>query len=143
MRLQTSTMGLARVAAHAGGVAERLHLGQDPREAVLLDQLLHHAVVDAREVSDVVLSVAQLLGVERAARPVGERLGLGQADAAVGLHERGVAHLLAETEKGGGQLRVEDGRAEDPHAVGQDLEVLSARVEDLGDGGVLEQRGER
>ena len=96
-------------------------------------------IADVEDVS----ALGELLGVERAARPVGERLRLWQADPAVGLHERGVADLLPQAEKGGGELRVKDRGAAHAQTVEKHLEVLAARMEDLGHRGVCKKIDKR
>ena len=55
------------------------------------------------------------------------------------LDERPVAHLLAHPQKRCGHLRVEERSDGAAQRVGDDLEILRAGVEHLGDGGVLEQ----
>ena len=125
-------VGHAWVPVHVGGVAHLRDLRLDPGKAVLLDELLDHALVDCGEVADVVLGVGELLGVEWPTRPVREGLSLGKPHAGVCLHERGVAHLLAHPQECRRHLRVEDRRAGHAHSVENDLEVLAAGVEHLG-----------
>jgi hypothetical protein len=118
---------------HVGWVGRLGHLGLDPGKAVPLDELLHHAVIDSGKIAYVILGVGELLWVERAARPIREGLCLGKSHACVDLNQRSVAHLLAHAQKRGSDLRVEDRSAGHTHAVENDLEVLSAGVEDLSD----------
>ena len=140
LQVQVRLLGVAR---HARCVGKRRHLGLKPRKTVEARQLLNHLIVNARQVDDVVLCIAQLVFVKRAARPVGKRLRLGQPDAAVGLHQRAIANLLALAQKRRGELRVKDRRGHAAKRVENHLEVLRAGVEHLGDALVLQKGNER
>ena len=83
--------------ANPCGAAQRMKLGLD--HAIRVDEVAH--VVDG---------VFDLLGRERAARPIGERLGFGKRDIAKRMHEIVVRALRALAEEPGGDLCVEDRR---------------------------------
>ena len=79
------------------------------------------------------------MGAEGPVSPIGESLGLGKVNATELLHERPVAHLLAQAQEGRGHLCIEDGLGHDAERRMQDLEILGTGMEDLHDRVVREQ----
>ena len=127
--------------AVVGRLEQGLHLGEHPVETVCANELVDHALVDARQVAHVIFGIRELLGVERAARPVREALGLGEVNARVALHKRAVAQLHAVAQEGGSELRVEHRLGNAAKRAVNDLEILGARVDHLDDRGVAEELG--
>ena len=76
-------------------VSQRAQLVEYPVHAAQLAQTAHHLGIGDDQVLDVIDRVLNLLIGQRATRPVGQRLSLGQRDAAKRLHERAVGNLLA------------------------------------------------
>ena len=89
----------------------------------------------------VVERVFLLRGGQRAPRPVGARVRLGQVDAEQAAHELRVTHLRRMAGERGGDLRVEH-RLHQPDGREQHLEVLACGMHDLHDAGRGEQRHE-
>ena len=112
-------------------VGQRTQLVEHPIHTAQLAQAAHHLGIGNDQILDVIDCVLDLLIGQRAARPVGQRLGLGQRNAAKCLHERAVGNLLALAQKGGGDLRVKNRTRQRAHGVEHDLHILRAGVEDL------------
>ena len=137
---------VALVVGHVGEAARVLEGAQlllDPPHAPALLQVGAQPVVQGQEVHDVLARVDELLGPERAARPVGVGLILLDADLQHALEEHGEPDLEAVAQEGGHHLRVDHAPHRGAHERGEDLQVLAAAVQDDGYLGVAEQRDER
>ena len=124
-------------------VCQRTQLVEHPIHTAQLAQAAHHLGIGDDQVLDVIDRVLDLFIGQRAARPVGQRLGLGQRYAAKRLHECAVRNLLALAQKGGGHLRVKNRTRQHAHGMEHDLHILRARVEDLGHALVGHKLGQR
>ena len=124
-------------------VSQRAQLVEHPVHAAQLAQAAHHLGIGNDQILDVIDCVLNLLIGQRAARPIGQRLGLGQRDAAKRLHERAVGNLLAFAQKGGGHLRVKNRTRQHAYGMKHDLHILRAGVEDFGHALVGHKLGER
>ena len=124
-------------------VGQRTQLVEHPVHTAQLAQAAHHLGIGDDQILDVIDCVLDLLIGQRAARPVGQRLGLGQRNTAKCLHERAVGNLLALAQKGGGDLRVKNRTRQRAHGVEHDLHILRAGVEDLSHALVGHKLGQR
>ena len=122
-------------------VSQRAQLVEHPVHAAQLAQAAHHLGIGDDQILDVIDRVLNLLIGQRATRPVGQRLGLGQRDAAKRLHERAVGNLLTLAQKGGGHLRVKNRTRQHAYGMEHDLHILRAGIDryTLGRGGNLNQ----
>ena len=124
-------------------VGQRTQLIEHPVHTAQFAQAAHHLGIGDDQVLDIIDRVLNLLVGQRTARPVGQRLGLGQRYAAKRLHERAVGNLLALTQKGGGHLRIKNRTRQHAHSMEHDLHILRAGVEHLGHALVGHKLGER
>ena len=124
-------------------VSQRAQLVEHPVHTAQLAQAAHHLGIGDDQVLDVIDRVLDLLIGQRAARPVGQRLGLGQRYAAERLNKRAIRNLLALAQKGGGDLRIENRSRQHAHGMEHDLHILRARVEDLDHALVGHKLGQR
>ena len=124
-------------------VSQRAQLVEHPVHAAQLAQTAHHLGIGDDQVLDVIDRVLDLFVGQRATRPVGQRLGLGQRDAAKRLHERAVGNLLAFAQKGGGHLRVKNRTRQHAHGMEHNLHILRAGVEDFDHALVGHKLGQR
>ena len=124
-------------------VSQRAQLVEHPVHTAQLAQTAHHLGIGDDQVLDVVDRILNLLIGQRAARPVSQRLGLGQRYAAERLNKRAIRNLLALAQKGGGHLRVKNRSWQHAHGMEHDLHILRARVEDLGHALVGHKLGQR
>ena len=124
-------------------VCQRAQLVEHPVHAAQLAQAAHHLGIGDDQILDVIDRVLNLLIAQRAARPIGQRLGLGQRYAAERLNERAVGNLLALAQKGGGDLCVKNRSRQRAHGVEHDLHILRAGVEDLDHALVGHKLGQR
>ena len=134
---------LVTVGAIVRLVGQRAQLVEHPVHATELTQTAHHLGIGDDQVLDVIDRIFNLFVGQRAARPIGQRLSLGQRDAAKRLHERAVGNLLALTQKGGGHLRIKNRTRQHAHSMEHDLHILRAGVEHLGHALVGHKLGER
>ena len=137
------TERLVAIGAIVRLISQRAQLVEYPVHAAQLAQAAHHLGIGDDQVLDVIDRVLNLLIGQRATRPVGQRLGLGQRDAAKRLHERAVGNLLALTQKGGGHLRIKNRTRQHAHSMEHDLHILRAGVEHLGYALIGHKLGER
>ena len=105
-------------------VGQRTQLVEHPVHAAQLAQAAHHLGIGDDQVLDVIDRVLDLLIAQRAARPIGQRLGLGQRYAAECLNERTIRNLLALAQKGGGNLCVKNRSRQYAHGVEHNFHVL-------------------
>ena len=134
---------LVTVGAIVRLVGQRAQLVEHPVHAAQLTQTAHHLSIGDDQVLNVIDRIFNLFIGQRAARPIGQRLSLGQRDAAKRLHERAVGNLLALTQKGGGHLRIKNGTRQHAHSMEHDLHILRAGVEHLGYALIGHKLGER
>ena len=125
------------------GIHHFSELRIEPVQAPFLLEGTGHGLVHLREVHHVVECVVDLRLRQGARRPIGERIGFLELHAAHLLDERSVADLLNLTEQRRRDLRIENRRRNAPEVVKHDLDVLMARMEQLHDALVLEQRTHR
>ena len=124
-------------------VGQRAQLIEHPIHTAQLTQTAHHLGIGDDQVLNVIDRVLNLLVGQRAARPVGQRLGLGQRNTTECLHERAIRNLLALAQKSGGDLRVKNRTRQRAHGVEHDLHILRAGVEDFGHALVGHKLGQR
>ena len=122
---------ILRREGEARRIGKPLHLLVEPGAAPGLLQLLDHAREDGRKMGDVGDRIIDLPLVERAAAPVGEARALVEAVPEQALDQVRIADLLAMPERHGRDLRVEQRVGDLAGEIVDDLEVLSAGVEDL------------
>ena len=122
---------LVTVGAIVRLVGQRAQLVEHPVHATELTQAAHHLGIGNNQVLDVIDRILDLLIAQRAARPIGQRLGLGQRYAAERLNERSIRNLLALAQKGRGDLRVENRSRQRSHGMEHNLHVLGAGMEYL------------
>ena len=124
-------------------VCQASEVSVEPAAPALLGQGALHVAIHLGEVDNVVKSVLELVGGERAARPVRVAVCLGQAHIAERLHQGAVAHLQRKSHQRRGHLGVEQRRGHDAQLVIEDVDVLRAGVEDLDAGRVGHDGGQR
>ena len=134
---------LVAIGAIVRFVSQRAQLVEHPVHAAQLTQAAHHLGIGDDQVLDVIDRVLDLFVGQRATRPVGQRLGLGQRDAAKRLNKRAIRNLLALAQKGGGHLRIENRTRQHAYGMEHNLHILRAGVEDLGHTLVGHKLGQR
>ena len=134
---------LVAIGAIVRFVSQRAQLVEHPVHPAQLAQATHHLGIGDNQVLDVINRVLNLLIGQRATRPVGQRLGLGQRDAAKRLNKRAIRNLLALAQKGGGNLRIENRPWQHAHGMEHNLHILRAGVKDLSHALVGHKLGQR
>ena len=124
-------------------VCQRAQLIEHPIHTAQLAQAAHHLGIGNDQILDVIDRILNLFIGQRTARPIGQRLGLGQRDAAKRLHERAVRNLLALAQKGGGDLRVKNRTRQHSYGMEHDLHILRAGMKYLDHALVGHKLGER
>ena len=123
--------GLGRIIGVIAGIGEALHLLVEPGAAAGLLQPVQHLWEERRKIGDVADRIVDLAFVERPARPIREARALIEALAEHVLDEVRITDLLAEPERHGRDLRIEQRMRGAARQVEDDFEILAARMKDL------------
>ena len=123
--------GLGRVGIVLGGVFKISHFLAHPAEPAEFFEFLAHLQVGIAQVGHVAQGVDQLFRTERAPRPIGELARLVDLPLEHALHEIVIRDRIAEAERHGGDLRVEDRAGGVADQAIEDFKVLPGGVKHL------------